>query len=75
MNMLNPTLMTAVLAVLTVIALAAADWMVWGMATRPSSYRPHSLQPLTARDLVNKFLAGFDRLGLKPPGLLHTGSM
>jgi hypothetical protein len=75
MNMLNPTLITIVLAVLTVLALAAADWFVWRMATGPSSYRPRLVEPLTVRDLANKLLAGFGRTGLKPAGLLHTGSI
>jgi hypothetical protein len=33
--MLNPTIMTTSFAILTVLALAAADWFVWGMAAGP----------------------------------------
>jgi hypothetical protein len=58
MNMLNPTIMTTSFAILTVLALAAADWFVWGMEAGPRAYRPRLVQPLTARDLANKFLAG-----------------
>jgi hypothetical protein len=57
MNMLNPTIMTTSFAILTVLALAAADWFVWGMAASPRA-RSRLIQPLTARDLANKFLAG-----------------
>ena len=56
--MLNPTIMTTSFAILTVLALAAADWFVWGEAAGPRVYRPRLIQPLTARDLANKFLAG-----------------
>lgn len=56
--MLNPTIMTTSFAILTVLALAAADWFVWGMAAGPRVYRQRLVQPLTARDLANKFLAG-----------------
>lgn len=56
--MLNPTFITAIFGILTVLALAAADWFVWGMAAGPRAYRPRLIQPLTARDLANKFLAG-----------------
>jgi hypothetical protein len=58
MNMLSPAIMTTSFAILTVLALAAADWFVWGMATGQRVYRPRLIQPLTARDLANKFLAG-----------------
>lgn len=56
--MLNPTIVTTSCAILIVLALAAADWSVWGMATGPRVSRPRLIQPLTARDLANKFLAG-----------------
>ena len=55
--MLNPTFIMTSFAILTLLALAAADWLVWGMAAGPRVYRPR-LQPLTARDLAAKFLAG-----------------
>jgi hypothetical protein len=55
--MLNPTIMTTSFAILTVLALAAADWFVWGMVAGPRVYRPRLIQPFTARDLANKFLA------------------
>ena len=57
--MLNPTIMTTSFAILTVLALAAADWFVWGMAAGLRAARPRLIQPLTARDMANKFLAGF----------------
>ena len=55
--MLNPTFITTIFAILTVLALAAADWFVWGIAAGQRT-RPRLIQPLTARDLANKFLAG-----------------
>lgn len=56
--MLNPTTITTMLATITVIALAAADWYVWGIASAKHYYRPRSVQPLTLRELAAKFLAG-----------------
>jgi hypothetical protein len=58
MNMLNPTIMITSFAILTILALVAADWFVWGMAAGPRVYRPSLIQPLTALDLANKLLAG-----------------
>jgi hypothetical protein len=65
MNMLNPTIMTTSFAIFTVLALAAADWFVWGMAAGPRVYRALLKQPLTARDLANKFLAGKFQTGFR----------
>jgi hypothetical protein len=57
--MLDPTIFTTIFAILIVLVLAAADWFVWGPATGPRVfYRPRQVQPLTARNLANKFLAG-----------------
>jgi hypothetical protein len=54
--MFNPTTITTILAILTVIAVAAADWYVWGMANGKHNYSPRSIQPLSARELAAKFL-------------------
>jgi len=56
--MLNPTIITTIFAIFTVIALAAADWYAWGMARGTHLYRPRLIRPLTARELAIKFLAG-----------------
>jgi hypothetical protein len=56
--MLNPTFITTIFAILGVLALAAADWLVWGVAINLRVYRPRLIQPLTARDLAKKCLAG-----------------
>jgi hypothetical protein len=58
MNMINPTILTTIFAILGVLAFAVADWFVWGMAAGPRAYRPRLIQPLTARDLANKLMAG-----------------
>jgi hypothetical protein len=55
--MLNPTILMTIFAILTVLALATADWFVWGPAASPRAYRPRLIQPFTARDLANKFIA------------------
>jgi hypothetical protein len=57
--MLNPTILPTIFAILTVLALATADWFVWGPAAGPRAYRPRLIQPLTARELVHKLIAGF----------------
>jgi hypothetical protein len=57
-KMLNPTILTTIFAILAVLALAMADWFVWGMAAGPRAYPPRLIQPLTARDLANKLMAG-----------------
>ena len=57
--MLNPTFIMTTFAILTILAVATADWFVWGMAASPRADRPRLIQPLTASDMANKFLAGF----------------
>jgi hypothetical protein len=64
--MLNPTFTTTSFAILTVLALAAADWFVWSIAAGPRAYRPRLIQPLTPRDLANNFLAGKFLAGFRP---------
>lgn len=53
--MLNPTNITMMVAIFTVIGLAAADWYVWGIASAKHYYHQRSVQPLTLRELAAKF--------------------
>jgi hypothetical protein len=54
--MLYPTMTVAVLGILFVTALAAADWYVWGAAVTTGIRRPITVRPLTLRELADKFL-------------------
>jgi hypothetical protein len=56
--MLNPTMITAALGVLTIAGLGAVDWYVWGTAAKGHPRDLRLVRPLTAREVAIRLLGG-----------------